>query len=301
MNAAHGSAAGPLVRWPLLLVLAGCAEVLDIPDDPELVEPSPWGCLSEPARAPAPTVSSVLVRVQACDFASPECKTPVTGLSARVCAKFDRFCTEPIHENLADELGLLEFEVPTQSSGFDGFLEVTSATELCTSAAFGTMGPELCALSPACDPEAPDDNCRLPIYARSLLFFNPPVMLDNPAPHTLPLIPAAAIPDLATAAGAPLDPSTGNLFVTALDCLGRPAAGVRYSIDAQGTPLYVHDGEVSDASLETDSTGVGAFLGVPSGFPAVTAIVGESQIVGSVDVQTEPFTMTYTVLAPAPL
>jgi hypothetical protein len=291
-------------RRSLLLVpiVTGCAEVLDIPDAPELIDPSPWSCLAEPMDRPVPPAPSAIMRVQACDFVSPECTTPVTGLTARVCAKLDGFCTDPIVTNLVDDVGLLEFEVPTPPGGFDGYLEVTSATELCTSAAFGTTGPLLCAVSPACNPEAPDDNCRVPIYARSLLFFNPPVTIDTFEPQLLPLIPAAAIPGLAAAAGATLDPSTGNLFVTALDCEGRPAAGVRYRLDAEeGTPLYVHDGVVSDATLETDGTGVGGFLGVPIGLAQVSGVVGESQVVGRVGVRSAPFTMTYTVLAPAPL
>jgi hypothetical protein len=141
----------------------------------------------------------------------------------------------------------------------------------------------------------------MPIYARSMLFFNPPINRDSPAPQRLPLIPAAAIPELVTAAGAMLDPSTGNLFVTALDCEGRPAAGVRYSIDAyQGvTQLYVHDGVVSDTFLE-NQTGVGGFLGVPIGVAEVSGFIGQSQVVGSVGVRTAPFTMTYTVLVPVP-
>jgi hypothetical protein len=284
-----------------LLIAAGCAEVLDIPDAPELVEQGAWSCLAEPMIRPAPLEPSALVRVQACDFVSPECATPVTGLSARVCEKFDTFCTNPIVTDLLDEVGLLEFEVPTPPGGFDGYLEVTSATELCTSAAFGSRGPELCELSPGCNPELPDDNCRMPLFARSMLFFNPPIHQDSPAPQRLPLIPAAAIPELVTAAGATLDPSTGNLFVTALDCDGRPATGVNYSIDVlQGvTQLYVHDGVVSDTNLENQS-GVGGFLGVPIGFAEVSGFIGMSQVVGSVGVQTAPFTMTYTVLVPAP-
>lgn len=284
----------------VLSALVGCAEVLDIPDEPSLVAPGPWSCLAEPTERPSPPAPSAFVRVQACDFLSPGCSTKVTGLSARLCAKHDEACAEPLVDDLVDDLGLLELMVPTPPGGFDGYLEVTSAAELCTSAAFGTTGPLLCAAARGCDPDAPDERCRIPIYARSMLFFNPPVILDDFEPQPLPLIPAAAIPDLVAAAGATLDPSTGNLFVTALDCEGRPAAGVRYSISAeQGIPLYVHDGEVSDTSRETDRTGVGGFLGVPIGVAEVSAVVGESQLVGSVGVRTAPFTMTYTVLVPA--
>jgi hypothetical protein len=294
----------PVIRLLLLLpAAAGCAQVLDIPGDPALVGAGPWSCLSEPMERSAPINPSAIVRVQACDFQSPDCMTKVTGLSARVCAKLDGACTDPVAANLVDDVGLFELEVPTPASGFDGYLEVTSATELCTSAAFGESGPLLCGFSPACNPDAPDDNCRMPIYTRAMLFFNPPVMNDNLDPLRLPLIPAVALPDLVMAAGGMLDPSTGNLFVTALDCEGKGAAGVRYSIDAdQGvTQLYVHRGGVSETNRETDATGVGGFLGVPVGFAEVSGFLEPSMVVGSVAVRTAPFTMTYTSIAPAPL
>lgn len=282
-----------------LLALAGCAEVLDIPDDPALV--GRWRCLSEEAESPRPPADTAVVQVRACDFID-NCSTTVTGLNARLCAQRNVGCTNPLQVGIVDDDGLLTFNVPTTSpEGFNGYLEVTSTTALCTDPAFGAFGPMLCGLSPGCDPAAPDERCLAPLYARSMLFFNPPIYQDVSAPLQLPLIPSAEIPAMLGAAGAQLDPSTGNLFITALDCDGVPAPGVTYGIaDHQEsvTQLYMHGGLPNKTDLVTDESGVGGFLGVPGGFANVTGYNENLDVVGNIGVQTAPFTMTYTALAP---
>jgi hypothetical protein len=118
----------------------------------------------------------------------------------------------------------------------------------------------------------------------------------------LPLIPAAAIPAMLEAAGTTLDPSTGNLFITALDCDGVPAPGVTYSISEHQdrvTQLYLHNGLPNKADLETDASGVGGFLGVPGGaFVTITGFNENLEAIGGISVQTAPFTMTYSALTP---
>jgi hypothetical protein len=281
------------------LPLAGCAQVLDIPDDPAVV--GPWRCLDEPAQQPMPLATSAFVQVQACNFVD-NCTTAVSGLTARLCLLRDVGCTNPLVEGIVDVDGLLSFNVPTIAPGFNGYLEVTSATAYCNSDAFGELGPALCGLAPGCDLQAQDVRCQLPIFARAMLFFNPPIFNDIPVPLRLPLIPAAAIPAMLEAAGAALDPSTGNLFITALDCDGVPAPGVTYSISEHQdrvTQLYLHNGLPNKADLETDASGVGGFLGVPGGaFVTITGFNENLEAIGGISVQTAPFTMTYSALTP---
>jgi hypothetical protein len=120
-------------------------------------------------------------------------------------------------------------------------------------------------------------------------------------PLQLPLIPSADIPAMLGAAGAELDPTTGNLFITALDCDGVPAPGVTYGIaehQESVTQLYMHGGLPNKTDLVTDESGVGGFLGVPGGFANVTAYNDDLEVVGKIGVQTAPFTMTYTAIAP---
>lgn len=292
--------------WRLGLMsgaLAGCADVLDIPDDPELVATGPWTCLEQPQPAPPPASSSALVQVAACDFESEDCQTPVTGLRARLCASnVDVDCAEPIAVDIVDRDGLLSFSVPTRGRGFHGYLEVQSATELCTNPSLDDQGPVLCGLLPECDPQAPSAACEVPLYARALLFFNPPIVGDTSRPISLPLLPSAALPTLSAAAHASsLDRATGNLFVTALDCQGERAAGVTIRIDRDqdsARPLHVTGGDAPDATSRTDRTGMGGFIGVPPGIVGVEGSNDEQVPIGAVSAFTQPLTMSYGFLSP---
>jgi hypothetical protein len=285
-----------------LLVPASCAQVLEIPDEPELSRGA-WSCLDETsalALLPAPLASRAVVRVQACDFVRG-CATKVTGLTARVCQKKSLDCGAPVVLDLVDTDGLFTFDVPTSAGGFDGYLDVSSSTELCTNPSFGDDGPTLCALAPGCDLASPDDRCRTPLYARALLFFNPPITTDSAEPLTLPLIASSSLPSWARAAGAELDPGKGNMLVSATDCDGAPAAGVTYRVPSDPDPavaLYVREGGPSDA-LETDGSGVGALLGVPEGYAAVAAYNAAGVQLGALAVQAAPLTVTYAALGPA--
>ncbi|HTV18944.1 MAG TPA: hypothetical protein VMG12_09745 [Polyangiaceae bacterium] len=284
------------------LGLAGCAEVLDIPDDPQVV--GPWRCLSEPLQEPVPSATTAEVKVQACDFTN-QCSTSVRGLTARLCRQLDPNCNNPVQQGITDSNGLLTFTVPTPLVGFSGYLDVMSSTANCMDPQFGEFGPMMCgmAMQQGCrNPEDPEDlNCQVPLYARALLFFNPPIFNKVEEPMQLPLIPAAGMPAMLEAAGAQLDPSKGNLFVTALDCDGQRAAGVTYTLKdnpTSVTQLYVHGGQPNKNDLETDASGVGGFLGVPAGFANVTGYNQDQDVVGESGVTAAPFAMTYTAITP---
>ena len=289
----------PLMSSALLgLSLAGCAEVLDIPDDPEVV--GPWRCLSDPPPPPMPAATRADVTVLACNF-QDQCATRVSGLTARLCWQLDPNCNNPIEMGIEDVDGLLSFSVPTPVEGFSGYLDVMSEMALCTDERFGSFGPMMCGMAPNCNPEAPDANCQVPLYARALLFFNPPIFNDLPEPMELPLIPAAGMPAMLQAAGADLDPTKGNLFVTALDCDGQRAAGVTYTLKDNPSSvkqLYVHGGLPNRTDLQTDGSGIGGFLGVPAGFANVTGYNEDQEVVGESGVTAAPFTMTYTAVTP---
>jgi hypothetical protein len=302
-RASHSSIqVSSIVRWAACLGLAGCAEVLDIPGSPEVV--GRWRCLDTLVAPLTPSVSTAQVTVRACDFFARDCATPVTGLEARLCRKDDAACEAPLLQTFEDVSGVLTFTAPTSGTGFDGYLEVSSATELCTNPSFGDDASSLCDLLPACHPDAPDESCAIPIYARARLFFNPPIVSDVVQPISLRLVPAATIPTLARASGAgTLDPTTGNLFVTTVDCDGAPASGVRYAIgdDGEGvTQLYMDGTAPSDVSRETDASGVGWFLGVPPGPAQVYGYNDRYEKVGETGVQTAPLTISYASLVPSP-
>jgi hypothetical protein len=285
-----------------LALLAGCADVLDIPDDPALVERGPWTC-STNALEPAPLAPTARVRLKACG-AFGDCSSSVTGLSAKVCRKLDVGCTQPIVEGVSDVAGVLEFDVPTGSRGFDGYVALSSSGEPCdTASAAGGFASAVCSLLPGCNGNGADPSCQLPAYAPVMLFFNPPVISDSLVPIELPLVPTLSLPALVGATGSDFDPMSGNLLVTTLDCAAAPAAGVQYALNREPPSeqvLYVENGVLSNDSSLTDPTGMGAFVGLTPGFVNVTAYDAAGLRIGSIGVRVAPFTITQSLLLPSP-
>ena len=160
------------------------------------------------------------------------------------------------------------------------------------------MAPGAAPCSPGCTPD--DDTCRVPAYARALLFFNPPITRELEQAVQLPLIPSTLVPALVQAAGAQFDPELGNLVVTGLDCDDARAAGISYTIRQHPdrvAPLYMTNGILSNSVSETDATGVGGFVGVPPGFVDILAHEGEHGLVGGVGVQVAASAISYATLA----
>lgn len=281
---------------------AACAEVVSFPEDPRLVESGPWRCLGAGAPIDLGAETTATVRMQLCD-AFGECAVPLTGLSAKVCAKVDVGCTRPLDIDIREVDGLLEFDVPLGDDGFDGYLAVSSPSEPCTSPSFGEAGAALCAANPACDPEQPDDSCLVPLYVRALWFFNPPIVADTPEPLRLSLLSTAAQPALTAASGGSFDPSTGSVVVTGFDCDGSRALGVSYDMRQHADAVsqwYMANGILTTNVAETDATGMGGFVGVPPGFADVEAYNSDNERVGGVGVQVSAGTISYASLVPAP-
>jgi hypothetical protein len=288
----------------LSLIDLGCAAIVDFPEDPQLVPASELApsearhCLLDLDANATASAQTARVRVQACD-ALRGCSTPVPGLTARLCGKLDVDCLSPLQIGISALDGTFEFDVPTMGTGFTGYLQVSSATEPCTSPVFGEAGPLACSLLPQCTPEAPDESCRIPLYAPALLFFNPPITSDLSEPLVLSLLSSAALPGIVRAAGSDYDPATGSLLVVARDCDGSPAAGIRYDLGEdqdQLTQLYMESGVLSRTRDTTDDTGMGAFTGIRPGFASVVAYDDAGARVGGIGVQVAPGTITYATL-----
>jgi len=298
-----------------LLALSGCKQVLDIPDDPQLVvqgAKGPWACLDEPPEETKSEADAALVRVQACNFVSPKCSEPVANFTAELCGKLDLKCANPLQESIREINGAMEFAVPTGGElgvGFDGYLRITPPKASCMDKeAFGDVGPLLCGLlGPACNPSDPDDpDCMFALFVPALLFFNPPVKVDIDSPIPIPLVPTREAQTLIAAAGGNFNPATGIVFTTSRDCNGTPAANVALSIDKHQnavTELYSENGVISSTAKVTDESGLGGFIGVPAGFIVVDGFLESddpgSKKVGQVGVNIEPFTISYSSLAPS--
>ncbi|MEO8185581.1 MAG: hypothetical protein ABI895_42790 [Deltaproteobacteria bacterium] len=198
--------------------LAGCADVLDIPDTSTLsLAPSgPFRCLDAPGQPVLPKTATATVRFQACDFIA-NCTLPVRGLHARLCDKLDVGCMSPRQVGIEDRGGLLEVTVPVGSRGFDGYLEVMPGLARCyDTSVFGAAAAGLlCQLAPACDLAAPSEACDVPLYSPVLWFFNPPVVADILEP--IPLAPSGPFRCL-DAPGQPVLPKTATATVRFQAC-----------------------------------------------------------------------------------
>lgn len=294
-------------NWRLFLSVAflqlGCADVLDIPSDPRLVESGPWRCVGSAPQKSASLASDAEVRVRTCDFIT-DCTTDVTGLSAKLCDKRDVGCNQPRLRDITDTNGEFKFRVPTAGGGFDGYLRVDSSLAYCTDVdAFGAVaGSTLCGVtSPECDLGAPDARCYVTIFAPAMLFFNPPIVRDVLEPLPLQMFPSSGLPAVIAAAGIRIDPAGGSLFLQALDCDGKPASGVRFEVAQHQDvvhPLYVDNGVVSSGATHTDGTGVGGFIGVPPGFVTVTGYNESGAPIAEVGLQAAASILTYGTLSP---
>jgi hypothetical protein len=284
--------------------LAGCAQVLDLPDSSTLsLAPSgPWRCLDAPSAPAVPSSATATIRFQACDFLA-NCTLPVSGLHARLCDKLDVGCLSPRQPNIQDKGGLVEFAAPTGSRGFDGYLEVSPSLAPCYDRdVFGDAAAGLlCHLAPGCDPAAPTVACNVPIYSPALWFFNPPIVADVETPIPLELYPSASLPLILDAAGGSLAPGTGSVFMSIADCDGNPASGVSLQVAEHGDvvdTLYFDSGVLSNTATATDSSGLGGFIRVPPGFVEITAFNSDGVPVAKVGVQSRAYFVTLTTLTP---
>lgn len=282
--------------------LGGCAEILDIPDDPELEPTGPWRCVDESAPGAEAPSDTATVSFFVCDFIQG-CTRPVTGVRALLCDKLDVNCVTPRSPEVTDVNGILTFEVPTpQGRPFDGYVQILPPFQLCTdTATFGAAARFICALDPRCNPDAPDANCIVPVYSPVLWFFNPPVVSSLPEPILLQLYPSAQLPALIEAAGAQIDPTLSSVFLTAWDCDGQPAQGVKLSVPSHESvvqSLYYNTGIIRAGLEETDSSGIGGFIKVPPGFVNIEGVNEDGSGVGIVGVQARVNFTTYTVLVP---
>jgi hypothetical protein len=306
-----GKVTRALASAPLLCVLA-CADVIGIAENPRLEERSaePWRCLSAADDSAPPVNDHATVHVRTCNLISTNCGEVVSGLTATLCAKLDVQCMNPIESNIINDGGEFVFEVPTGGAigeGFAGYLKIASSLAPCfDEASFGEASRALCAVSPGCDPAAPDEACNVPIYMPSLLFFNPPIRADSTSARVLPLLPTSAASPLIEAAGARLDLSTGSAFVAAVDCDGRPASGVQLMTDQAVTAvMYLEGGVISTSATETDESGLVGLVGMQAGFVDVYGSVTDPNDsharvrIGGAGLRIAPFAISYTTLVPA--
>lgn len=271
----------------VLLGFAACADILDIPDQPTLVQANTAsGCEESLLNPPPPKRDYAFVKVRACNFLSGQnCSEPVTGLTGTLCNTRDVECSNPVKQGtIRDVNGEFFFEVPTggpNGKGFDGYLRITSVSGVCTdSNIFGAAAPGICQFNKDCDPMQPDEkNCMQYQFLKALVFFNPSVTTDIPEAVQVPLIPTAQSALLVAASDTKvLEQAPGFVFATVRDCRGQLASGAVLDLTPPPTvplsKLYLSNG-VPTAATMTDDSGTGGLLGVPQGFKTVIAMRSE--------------------------
>ncbi|WP_053231685.1 hypothetical protein [Sandaracinus amylolyticus] len=193
-----------------------------------------WYCAGRP-ELPSPAVPITLHRA----FVDLQSGAPVQ-VEVRVCNGLDATCASPAFGPVSsDANGLVTLEI---TSGFEGFLQVTSETHL----------PNVIVLSPAAVSET------------------------TPSPQ--PQVTAEGYAQLGVAAGTPPDlANAGHAFIGIFACPGESAAGVSFEVDRtlSTTARYYLQAGVPSLSLDrTDPSGRAGFVNLPEGI--VTLIATDS-------------------------
>ncbi|HEU4578284.1 MAG TPA: hypothetical protein VFS67_08520 [Polyangiaceae bacterium] len=156
-------------------------------------------------------------------------------VSVRACAQRDLECNNPVSPSVPlDAQGYADLSL---YDGFDGYLEI--------------QGPEI---------------------VSTILFYQDALALDARRDTTpLGVVERDRLPMLTAAIGSQQEPQLGLVYLRAFDCQNEPAVGVRYRIDRSSVPFYFVAGLPSGTSTETERSGLGGFINVPTGIAVVNA------------------------------
>ncbi|MCU0684185.1 MAG: hypothetical protein MUF34_18415 [Polyangiaceae bacterium] len=226
---------------------------------------SPWGCLG---RVELPSAKGALVpfSLRVLDASA---NGPLPGATARLCARIDPECLEPLSQpTRADAEGYANFSV---LDNFDGYVEVED-----------------------------------PGFVKGLYY--PQASFIRRGGGRGPYVAAATpttLAGLAVANEVMLDPTLGTVLLYAVDCRGRPAAGVRFESDASrpNTSSFYLINRVpdKDAAATEAQLGGGGFINAPTGQNVFSAFVNETdQAIGRASLAVRPGQLTYAVLEPSP-
>jgi hypothetical protein len=188
---------------------------------------------------------------------------PLPGIALTLCAKLDGTCLFPLASFVSNDAGQMDVEM---NAGFDGYFQAAGAG----------------------------------IYP-TLIF--PPNTRRQRAPSTLPMVPASFFGTMFRGIGMTVADDRSVILTTALDCQGRPAAGLSLAspqADAQTVSYLLAGGVPSRAAASTDETGVGGFVNIPSGSAVVTStIAATNRLAGTAGVQTRAGYLSMVLVMPS--
>jgi hypothetical protein len=174
----------------------------------------------------------------------------------------DANCLFPTAQYESDQGGQLDVEMPV---GFDGY--------------FQTDGEGL----------------------YPMLFF-PPSTRKQRAPGTLPMVANSFFGIMFSDVGGPVSSDRTAIMTTAMDCVGRPAAGMILTTaqsDERTVGYVVQGGLPSRTALATDGSGAGGFVNIRLGDAVITStLAATNRLVGTVGVQTRSGYLTMVLVMP---
>lgn len=164
------------------------------------------------------------------------------GASVRACQQRDLDCATPVTASLAlDADGWVDIPL---YDGFDGYLEVTS-----------------------------------PATLPMMLFYQEPLLgTSRTDAEPLGLVEIPVLAQLTAGIGTPQEANLGLLVLRAFDCKGDAAPGVKFSVDKPSVPFYFVSGLPSGMQTETEGSGLGGFINVPTGITVVDAVLSSGEV-----------------------
>lgn len=164
----------------------------------------------------------------------------IAGLRADLCRKVDVVCADPVTTVDSDAEGKLTFD--QVEANFSGYVSLSAEGIVPT-----------------------------------LYFFNPPIASNLEVP-SLSLSTPQSRTALLGQLGA--DTTRGDLLFNVVDCDGKPASGVTFTLspaDTGSIPFYLSSGLPTRNATATDATGYGGFVNVPAGTVTIRALDAKSQ------------------------
>jgi hypothetical protein len=236
-----------------------------------------WQCLDSPIIWPKPKgVGSLTFSITFVDFIL---ERPFVGASVKACDKLDFPCATPLANGLTDGSGLVALTVPAGLAGFDGYLDVSG----------GKVDGTGSSTFPA-------------------LWYPIPFVVSDGWRGRSQIPSADEFPLLASAAGATLDPARGHFAANAVDCAFGASAHVSFVADSADTNTqgyYLVSGVPVATANETDQSGIGGFINLPTGPTARLAVIqafsgaaGAKKSMGSFTFIIRPATVTTTSTYP---
>jgi len=193
---------------------------------------------------------------------------PLPGIAAVLCRNLDDMCSNPVGPMVtADDDGVVKMQV---EAGFNGYVQLTGAR-----------------------------------IAPSLYFLTPPASGDLDLPMVPLASPLAAAGIVSAASGGMTwaRDTSGIVLLTAVDCQGKPAANINFSI--AGTPdpntftfYIVGDFPTTDVTY-TDTTGYGGLVNVPAKNTTIYASLEPSgRKVAQISILVRPGYVSYSNVTP---